>query len=459
MLPSPQPPQDKRASAFKPTIVQFPGGQQLNVQQKLGNLRAEEAVLASVLQKSEVYHALAEMLQPGDFTLRWNGIVWRTFEVLAARNESISIITVADELEKHGELDDVRLAALAGRVDDIDSAESYARMVRDAALQIRIIQAAMEMIIVAQDDKNRGFTEFVVDECNRLLFEATEQRMERSPSFYQVLSTYSDSVERVVNDEEPPTICVPSGFDRLDSWLKGFAPGEVTVIGGGAGQGKTTFALSIARNILNTGGSVAYFSLEMSQEEILRSLTAMETGIPKDVLRSKRLTPEQYATFIEAAGRMSKWAMHPIDEYKSLTPLQLRRRLRLLATQEVIDMVMIDGLWLMEAVKPTPRRVDDVHFIVRDLTEIADAFNLPIAILHQYKRSGDGSKKRRIYTEEDLAESSGVERNVDVILCLQKPKHLGVVEGIIYKDRNGSTPKGTMVEFAFNRKFKRYEQL
>lgn len=136
-------PDGKRSNAFKPTVVQFPGSAPFNAQFKLGNLRAEEAVLGAVLQQPDTYHSLAEMLQPSDFTLIWHGIVWRAFEVLAERREPISILTVSDELEKHDQLDAPRLAALAGRVDEISNAESYARMVRDAAMFIRIIQAAL----------------------------------------------------------------------------------------------------------------------------------------------------------------------------------------------------------------------------------------------------------------------------------------------------------------------------
>jgi replicative DNA helicase len=454
-----------RSKVFKPVLVQFSGNKPVELQSKLGNVRAEEGVIGAVLQKPEIYSVLAELLEPGDFSILFNGMVWRTFEVITELGKKIDPLTVADQLEKHDVLDTTRLAALIGRAPEPDNAEVYARMVRNAAKLIRIATAGMQMVELAQDNNNRDSVDDVVDECNKLLFEATEKHIEKPTSALSILNVYSDKVETSIESGNTRTEnSVATGFYRWDDHLKGFAPTELTVLAGADGMGKTTLALSIVRNILHRGGRIAYFTLEMTQEETIRALIAMETGIPKDVLRARTLTLEQYGRFVEATGRMGKWGLHVVDEYKTLTPLQLRRRVRALMMQDGVDMVFIDGLWLMESTKAMFKRNEAVNAITRDLIENAQKLHVPICLLHQYSSEVGYSKgKVKVPTEYDLSESAAVRRNAQVIVGMHRESHykrssINGTQVLIFKDRNGTAKKGTVIDLNFNRLYTRYDQ-
>jgi replicative DNA helicase len=469
---TPQQQSDKRKRVSQSTIIPYPASNAgvagaINVTLKLQNERAEEAVIGSVLQKADHYHSVAEMLQPGDFSILFNGYCWWAFEELTKANEPIDLMTVADKLEEKGYEDaTLRLSKLIKTVPDAANIEAYARMVRSAAMYIRIADAGRQIVDLVMDEKNRGFDEQVVDKCNQLLFEATEQRAHESTSILAAINAYSDRVEAALGAEDYRVArSVPTGFRGLDTHLKGFAPGELTVLAGADGMGKTSFALSIVRNIVNAGGRVVYFTLEMSTEEITRLLVAMEAGIPKDILRNPvRMSKEQYEAFVAASGNIGQWGLHIIDKHKTLTPLQFRRELRSLLVKEGIDLAVIDGLWLMEPTTQMPKRNEAVNAIVRDIIATLKECDRPGLLLHQYSSDVKPTgRKIRPPTEYDLAESAGVRRNAQVILGMHRESHYKrngdrTTEIIIFKDRNGTATKGTVAEFVYNRRYARFEE-
>jgi replicative DNA helicase len=425
------------------------------------NIRAEEAVIGAVLHKPELYPALAETLQPGDFFNLFNGYIWHAFGELLEASTEIDLVTVADRLEARKVLDMNWLTALTAAVPDVNNIEHYARMVRDASTRLRIISAAAEMI-----DNTLGKTfptvEALIDDCNRLLYSATDQRVQTDTSAQSIISTYYDRIEAAMSGKD--IAGVPTGWSHFDALLHGFAPGEVTVLAGNEGMGKTTWVLSALRNALKQGLHVAHFTLEMTQEEIIRALTAMESGIPKDVLKTGKLSRAQWSKFVESAGVISKWPLHVIDEYPSLSPVQLRRRLRKMMVTESVQLVSIDGLWLMDATEPTDDRPRDVFHIMRDLNTLAKQFYLPILITHQYNgKAFDRADKKKRPMIWDLAESAAVRRNAQVIIGLYRDKFYGIetgqdlTEAHILKDRNG-VATGKHGQFFYNAPYALYEE-
>lgn len=413
----------------------------------LANIEAEQAVLGAVLLDPSLHPNVAEILQPADFTILFNGFVWYAFDKLMERNVGIDLISVSDELEKVKDLKGVdfatRLTDLMAACPDPMHAEHYARKVRDAATLIRVHRAAAKMQALVEDKARDSTVDELIDECNKVLFLATDQNTSNKDTRADaIISRYFDMVESGMSGKVPPG--VPSGFQELDVLIPGFARGEVTVIGGGEGMGKTSWLLTVIRAVSKQYGlTVAHFSLEMTQDEVIRIMIAMETGIPKDALKSFSLTDLQWRQFVAATGHISAWPMHVIDEYPALTPIQLRRRLRKLIKDEPIHLVTIDGLWLMEPTDPSrDGRPRDVGNIMRDLNEIARDFDVPVLVAHQYNGEQWNRQDKRPKLI-DLAESSGVRRNAQVVLGLYRDSYYGinapvdVTELHILKDRNG----------------------
>lgn len=426
--------------------------------------KAEQALLGAVLQMPELY-AAAHDVQPGDFYYLWHAYVWHAFDTIAARGEPIDPVMVATELEKAGKYNQdsaMRLAQLVSATPNYEHIEIYARRVREMAMRRRLMQSAMEVWHAAQDS-GLGQDE-LVDKANQLLFDATEQYVQAVPNDMRAISSaYYELMEDALNNGAPAG--VTTGFDNLDSAVVSFVPKEVYVLAGSEGMGKTTMFLSMLRNLTkrepHTVGVL--FSLEMVRQEVVQIFTAMESGVFKDKLRRRELNQMDWSAFVKANAVIANWNVHIVDEYPTLTPMQLRRKLRRMIQYDrlPVGIVYIDGLWLMNGTQTTKERWQEVSDIMRDLNQIARDFNVPIVITHQYNGEAWQRKDKRP-TMRDLAESAGVRRNAQVIMGLYRAAYYGedterdVTQLYILKDRNGSAT-GQYVDFLFNRDRACYE--
>lgn len=418
----------------------------------IADIPAEEASIGAVLQKPELYASLAETLQPGDFFSLKNGYIWHAFDTLANAGTGIDLMTVSTAMESlnapiQGEELVRELSRMISKAPDTRNAETYAKTVFEAAVRIRILTATAEINKMVGDKSHS--LDSVVDTCDNLLYKATNRRTESKTDAKSVMGAYFDKVEaQILTGAKSPGI--PLGFQQMDDLTGGAYPGEVIVLAGGEGMGKTTWALSGGRNVIQAGKRVALFTLEMTQEEIIRIYTAMETGIYRSVLKSFALSSYQWGLFTKASGDIGKWPLEIIDEFPTLTPVQCRRKLRNLWQQSPIDLVIIDGLWLMEPNESERDRPRDVGNIMRDLNQIARDFSVPILITHQYNAEIRNMKQPTIY---QLSESAGVRRNAQMVWGLHRStdEETGADNTKLYllKDRNGQTA-GKVLPFNYD---------
>lgn len=424
---------------------------------QVANLNFEMAVIGSVIQEPDIYPTLAEILQPADFFSLSHGFIWHAFDQLSGRNEPIDITTVMIELDKQPALTDAnehtatRLAECVEAASNAANAETYAKAVAEAALRMRVINAAGDIVRAALD-KGTELDAFI-DTCDVKLLKATNRKTERKTDMRTVVNAYFDRMEEV--RANGAAAGVTTGFTALDkAFPSGFTAGELTILAGGEGMGKTTLALTMMRHILKRGQTVALFSLEMQQDEIMHNLTAMETGIYKSRLKIFDFANnEQQRLFIKAMGDFASWPLHIVDEYPTLTPTQLRRKLRKLIQQSPVHQVIIDGLWLMEASEPSETRWRDVSNITRDLVQISRDFNVPILLTHQYNAD---IYKATAPSLVNLSESAGVRRNSQVILAMHRSSYYETKDNAddttwVYclKDRNGRAT-GKKFPFVFD---------
>lgn len=431
---------------------------------KLANCEHEQALISAVFQESDGYFGVANILQPSDFYSLTNGYVWKAFEDVVNSGHKIDILTVKAAMEKYpnpplqGDALLRHLTMLYGYAPNALNIEAYAQEVRESALKIRMYKAVDEMkrLLVPEIP-----TDMLIDKCNQLLFEATEQDKQNDTSMFGMVMRYTDQIEARMQPGAVSRI-VPTGIAGLDDLIGGFSPREVTVLAGADKMGKTTLLLSKIRNILKAGGRVLFFSLEMTQDEILRILMTMETGISKKDQKTRALTPEQWGVFLKTAGYMKDWKLDVVDTYPALTPTQLRREIRKHAMQNPVDLVVIDGLWLMHSDNAKLERPAAVNDITQQLTSIAkNEFNLPILITHQYRDGRDLAGK--IPNLSWLSESIGVRRNCQMILGMHRPKHFNPDDiddetGLyVLADRNGQGAQGEYVPLIYDEKFVTYK--
>lgn len=434
-----------------------------DVVMSLADERNELAVIGAVMQHPEVYPSVSEIIQAADFFFLKNGFIWHAIDTLSGKGESLDLVSITSFMETlpscpmTGEHLITYLVDAMAKCPDWHSADEYARRVFHASLRIRLLCTTRDIGAVALD-KTLGI-EDVINKSDSLLYSATNRMIERPTDIHSSVSKYYDKVEAMLADHR--SLGTPYGFNELDTLLTGAYPQEVTIIAGSEGMGKTTWILSTIRNQIKNGNKVALFSLEMTQEEITRNLIAMESGLYKDNLKAFKLSPNDWTSFVAASGEVSKWPLNIIDDFPTLSPIQLRRKLRKMLMSSKIDTLFVDGLWLMQASEPTDDRPKDVFTIMRDLNLIARDFNIPLIVAHQYNSnaSSRSNKKPTIY---DIAESAGVRRNAQVIIGLYRESYYDpdsinmITEGYILKDRNGRA-QGKHVPFGYNDRHSRFE--
>lgn len=461
---------DKRKRVTPDKLVSIlPKADALN---HLYSASAEEAVLGTVLYEPTAYHVLSDLLQPSDFYELWHGYVWWCFNELERKGQPIDLLTVGELMTAQGWADDLRLASLGSAAPRLENVETYARLVKDHATVRRILLATQDMRNLALVPGTVGAVDMLIDQCNQVLFEATEQRT-------QVYDAHiSGAVNAVIDDlEARMDKRVNTGFSlrwqKMDTRLSSIQPGELAILAGYAGAGKTTFMLDIILNALLDGEGIALFSLEMTAEEVVQALIAKLSGVSKSTLKNGVLSLEQHGKMLEAASIINKYPLYIYDKskYPALTPLQFRRTMRALMTRESIGVAFIDGLWLMEPTTQTSaeERRRDVHYITRDLIEVGTDLKLPICLMHQYRseyadRQMTRSTRGKHPTLRDLSESASVQRNAHIIIGLHRPSQFNTgmdnsTYAYIMKNRNASFVDPSPIEFRFNRDHSQYREV
>lgn len=424
--------------------------------------RSEKALIGCVFYQPDLFPALSGIVQPADFTSRKRGYIWWAFEqvyphidthtvmrLLLAQKDFVS--TTPDELAH--ELD-----AFVLDVPDVDHAEQYADMVLDAAIRIRVFNStvAQQQRVIEGGDLNA-----LIDDCNNLLFVASNQSNGRYQTTAQhIASQHIDRYEDILAGKWSPVL--PTGYHMLDKITGGLGVGEVTVLAGASGMGKTTFALNIVLNVCKRGQRAVIFSLEMSQAEVFDAMISVHTGIPLVNVKMKKFySADEMTRYIGAIGELSTYQFDVIDEFPALNPAQLRRKLRTLEAEGgPIHLCMVDGLWLMDATDPTKEEWRNIHLIMRDLTGIASArqFLIPILLLHQY--SSDAKERRDKAPQiSDMAGGRAVDRTAQNIWGLYSDAYyqiddpLDMTKLYLMKNRNSGV-RNEVINFLFrNRKY------
>lgn len=422
------------------------------------NVQAERALIAAVLFEPAIYPALADMVQPADFWQLTHGFIWHAMEQCYPAIDPVTVATAITAIRPdEWTLDDLiaQMTAMIADVPDVAAAEGYAAIVRESALRLRMLQAADEQRRAILDKSLA--VDALIDTCNSLLFRASEQMIRSADTSARAIA--AGLIEALDARAAAPQY-VQTGIPSLDDDLLGLYRGEVTVIAGKDGLGKTTFALNIVHNIVTRGQSVAVFSLEMSAADVMTVLLNISTGIPRKAFRKGDMTPAQKAQALEAALKAETWKLHVIDDsqVRGLTTVGLKRWLRRLMIDTPVDVVVVDGLWLMEGhdVRPGSARWEIVGIIMQELTAIAREYNVAIILLHQYNAEAMKRPiKERRPTTFDLSESSGVRYTAHGIIGLYRNKPYGIeverdlTEAHILKWRGGDNNTGTVYYFDF----------
>jgi replicative DNA helicase len=412
-------------------------GETMNRSERMAphNTEAEEAVLGSLLIDPDAIFKVASFLAPEDFYREKNGWIYDAIRDLHNRREPADFVTLCDELERRGQLEEVGGAAhitfLINAVPTAIHAEYYARIVERTAILRRLIGAAGQIAAIAYEDAED--VDEVVDRAEQVLFGVSQRRIARDlVPIKQIIGTYYDRIDYLYQ-HRGELIGTPTGFPLLDKLLGGLQPSDLIIVAGRPSMGKTSFALSVAQNAARKFNQrVALFSLEMSSEQVVQRLISAETGIDSQRLRQGDLRENEWPLFVEATGILSEVPVF-VDDTPSISALQMRTKARRLHAEHGLDLIIVDYLQLMRGDTRAENRVQEM--------------NLPLVAVSQLSRAVEARKDHRPILS-DLRESGSIEQDADVVMFIYREEIYdpetelkNIADIIVAKHRNGPTGK------------------
>jgi replicative DNA helicase len=414
------------------------------------NIEAEEAVLGALLIDPDAIIRLTTIVRPEDFYREKNGWIYDAIFTLHERREPVDYLTVVDELERRGQLEEVGGAAfmtsLINAVPTSIHAEHYARIVERTATRRRLIDAAGQIAGLAYQEADD--VEEVVDHAEQVLFGVSERRISRElVPIRQVLSEYYDRVEYLTR-HRGEMIGIPTGFSDMDKLLGGLQRSDMVILAARPSVGKTSLALSIAHNAAKKYGQrVAFFSLEMSNEQVVQRLISAETEIDSQRLRRGEIVDDEWGRFMKATSDLAE-TLFFVDDTPSISALELRTKARRLHAEVGIDLLIVDYLQLMRGDYRSENRVQEISGISRAMKALARELNVPVLALSQLSRGVESRTDKRPILS-DLRESGALEQDADVVIFIyrdemynENTERKNIADVIVAKHRNG--PTGTV---------------
>jgi len=370
------------------------------------NIEAEEAVLGSLLIDPDAIFKVASFLSPEDFYREKNGWIYEAIRDLHNRREPADFVTLCDELERRGQLEEVGGAAyitsLINAVPTAIHVEYYARIVERTAILRRLIGAAGQIAAIAYEGAED--VDEVVDRAEQILFGVSQRRITRDlVPIKQIIGDYYDRIDYLYQ-HRGELIGIPTGFRMLDKLLGGLQRSDLIIVAGRPSMGKTSFVLSVAQNAARKFNQhVALFSLEMSAEQVVQRLISAETGIDSQRLRLGNLEDDEWPLFVQATGILSEAPIF-IDDTPSISALQMRTKARRLHAEHGLDLIIVDFLQLMRGDGRAENRVQEISSISRALKGLARELNVPVVAVSQLSRAVEARHDHRPILS-DLRES------------------------------------------------------
>jgi len=425
----------------------------------------ERALLGSIFLEESIFDSILNILKPQDFFNPRHKII---YEYLIKYNDEAEVLDpnlFVDYLDKHSVLDKVGgksyINLIIADATPPSTALSMANSLKEKALIRELVLTANEIIQKAKTTKNINI---LLEEVESSIFKIAETR--QISSYYSIGEVLKETLN-IINElakKEHVVTGLPTGFYDLDRLTTGFHKGDLVIVAARPGMGKTSFALSILYHIsMIENRPSAFFSLEMSKEQIAMRLLCEDTRIPLKKIRSGFLNSDELALIADSAIKMMKAPLF-IDDTASLKMLDLKAKARKLKKEKEIEVIVIDYLQLLTTDGKRENRQQEVAEISRGLKALAKELNIPIIALAQLSRQAEMRADKRPQLA-DLRESGSIEQDADTVIFIHRPEYYkknpapqeeGIAEIIIAKQRNG--PTGT-INLAFVKEITKFENL
>ena len=412
---------------------------------------AEQSVLGAVLLDASCLDRVMELLpSPQYFYLEKHRTIYTIMLEKLTAGQKIDFVTLLDRLRMERTFDETSdktyLLQLANLVPSIANVEAYAQIVRDKYNVRALITAARDIIETATDGASDPAELLDVAEEKILGIRGDARTTGLEPIRTILIKAY-DTLGKL-NESDPDAMRVPTGIAALDDVIFGLNKTDLVLLAARPGMGKTSFALNIVRYAaLKAQKRVAFFSLEMSKEQLVMRLLSSEALIPSDRLRSGKLQPGDWSKMAQASDVLSRTEMY-FDDTPGITVPEMKARLRRLGG---VDLVAIDYLQLMSSsgARHSDNRVLEISDITRSLKNMAKEFDVPVLTLSQLSRSTEKRESHRPMLS-DLRDSGSIEQDADIVMFLYRDEYykdgnaeekadVNESECIVAKNRHGRT--------------------
>jgi replicative DNA helicase len=416
------------------------------------SIEAEQSVLGGLMLDNEAWPQVTERIKSEDFYRRDHAAVFRAIEQLANENKPFDVVTLAEWLQSHEQLQDVGgmayLGQLAENTPSAANIAAYADIVRQRSILRDLISAGTRIADGAFRPEGRTPDE-LLDMAESLVFQIAEREARGRRGFRPIKELLVDALDRidVLFQRDNPITGVATGFYELDTMTSGLQKSDLVIIAGRPSMGKTAFAMNIAQHAaIKEELPVAIFSMEMPSEQLAMRMMASLGRIDQHKVRTGRLGDDDWPRLTHSVGILSEVKMF-IDDTPALTPGDLRARCRRLAREHGLGLVVVDYLQLMQVPGTKENRATEISEISRSLKALAKELACPVLALSQLNRSLEQRQDKRPVMS-DLRESGAIEQDADVIMFIyrdevydEESKDKGIAEIIVSKQRNG--PIGT----------------
>ncbi len=424
------------------------------------NIEAEQSVIGAMLIDKNAVSLVTEKLMPEDFYRQAHQVIYSAILTLHSKNEPIDMITLINELKKMNRLDDVGgvayITLLANVVPTAANAKYHAQIVEEKSTLRQLVEGGTAIASLGYEGADD--VPVIIDQAEKMILRISNRK--GSKDFAEISEVLSDTINHIqaVLESRQSITGVATGFVDLDKLTAGLHPSDFIILAARPSMGKTALALNIAQNVAIRGARegqpkkrVAFFSLEMSREQLVQRMLCSEADVDAQRLRAggdnkDNDNADLWNKLWVAADLLSN-AQIFIDDTPGITIMEMRSKARRLQAEGGLDLVVIDYLQLMQGTSgrnSSDNRQQEVSEISRGLKALARELNVPVLALSQLSRSVEARQVKKPMLS-DLRESGSLEQDADIVMFLYRddyykgaeeaPTH--ITELIVAKHRNG----------------------
>jgi replicative DNA helicase len=429
------------------------------------SIEAEQSVLGGLMLDNRCLDQIGDKVTEQDFYRREHRLIYRAICSLCEENNPADVVTVSEQLQHQGELENAGglayLGALAKNTPSTANVHAYADIVRERSIMRQLLNVASDITGSIYEPEGRNTIE-LLDHAERSILAISDEGSHRRGGFQPLTKLLSSAVDRIdkLYHSDSPLSGIPTGFSDLDEITSGLQNADLIIVAGRPSMGKTSLAMNIAESVaVGQKLPVAIFSMEMAGEQLAMRMLASMSRINTHRIRTGKLNDEDWPRVTSTMSLLSQAPVF-VDDTPDLTPMELRARARRLKREHGLGLILVDYLQMMQAYEGHENRATEISHITRALKNLAKELNIPLIAMSQLNRSLEQRPNKRPVMS-DLRESGSIEQDADVILFIYRDEvynedsvDKGTAEIIIGKQRNG--PIGT-VRLTFLGQYTKFE--